>query len=318
MSEHYAKSIVTKSYVGYDGENDKNRALSQSVRVSGATRASRVVGMIAEPMQAGKDDYDNVSYFWFIPLTNNVKSLFVMMILFAVITVAQYFAAVAANSWSLKADCISMGVDALSYLGNIIGESARIPEQRIVTQLLFSLISLALLIGFNTQVTIEVSEIIWPPPDFEGEAEDVVAWIVILFAGFGLLFDFISLWSFWYHAKKDAELEFEAQKTKAVEDGKTTAQVKKPEVNMLTALLHVGADLLRSTTTFIEGIILLFIPADPEKSERIDAICGLIICLSVYAGSAYALYEWFFETKKWFLSLGSSSGTAAEVKKVDA
>jgi len=316
MSE-YNKSIVTKSYVGYGGEKDKNLALSQSVRVSGATRASRVVGMIAEPMQAGKDDYDNVSYLWFIPLTNNVKSLFVMMVLFAVITLAQYFAAVAANSWSLKADCISMGVDALSYFGNIIGESARIPEQRIVTQLLFSFISLALLVGFNTQIVIEVAQTIWPEPGEEAEAEDVVAWIVILFAGFGLLFDAISLWSFWYHAKKDAQLEFEAQKTKAVEDGKTTAAVEKPEVNMLTALLHVGADLLRSTTTFVEGIILLVLPADPARSELIDAIAGLIICLSVYVGSAYALYEWFFETKKWFLSLGKPAATP-EVKKVDA
>jgi len=314
----YNKSFITKSYVGYDGENDKSRALSQSVRVSGATRASRVVGMIAEPMQAGKDDYDNVSYFWFIPLTNNVRSLFVMMVLFAAITLAQYFAAVAANSWSLKADCISMGVDALSYFGNIIGESARIPEQRIVTQLLFSFISLALLVGFNTQIVIEVAETIWPQPGDEGEAEDVVAWIVILFAGFGLLFDAISLWSFWYHAKKDAALEFEAQKAKAVEDGKTTAAVEKPEVNMLTALLHVGADLLRSTTTFIEGIILLFINANPEKSERIDAICGFVICISVYAGSVYALYEWFFETKKWFLSLGSTSATVEVKNKVDA
>jgi len=271
--------------------------------------------MVGEPMGAGKDDIeDTVMYFWFIPLTNNVKSLFVMMVLFAIITIAQYFAAISANSMSLKADCVSMGVDALSYLGNIFGESAKRKEQRIVLQLFFSMLSLCLLVGFNTQIIMEVNEILFK--DAEGEEEDVVAWIVILFAGFGLLFDFASLYSYWYHAKKDAQIQFEKDKTKAVEEGQTTAKVEKPQVNMLTALLHVGADLLRSTTTFIEGLILLGKSGqEGGNSEFIDAVCGLIICISVYCGAAYALYEWVQEFWTWFTALGQP---LPEAKKVEA
>jgi len=268
---------------------------------------------MGEPMGAGKDDYEDVAYFWFIPLTNNVKSLFVMMILFAIITIAQYFAAVAAHSMSLKADCVSMGVDALSYLGNIFGESAKVKEQRIVLQLFFSMLSLCLLVGFNTQILMEVNEILFG--EAEEEEEDVVAWIVLLFAGFGLLFDFASLGSYWYHAKKEAELQFEKNKAKAIEEGQGTAKVEKPHVNMLTALLHVGADLLRSTTTFIEGLVLLGKKgAEENNSAFIDGVCGFIICLTVYIGAAYALYEWVQEFWTWFSALGEP---LPEAKKVE-
>mmetsp|Transcript_2560 Transcript_2560/g.5917 ORF Transcript_2560/g.5917 Transcript_2560/m.5917 type:complete len:170 (+) Transcript_2560:283-792(+) len=53
------------------------------------------------------------------PVTNNTKALFVMMVMFTVITLGQYFAADAVGSQALKADVVSMGVDAISYFGNI-------------------------------------------------------------------------------------------------------------------------------------------------------------------------------------------------------
>jgi len=311
-----SKSLMSKqtecfAKTNIEGDiSDTNANLVQKVHISGTARSSRAASMLGETFRAGEDDRENVRKIWFIPITNNVKTLFVMMILFAVITIAQYFAAIAANSNSLKADCISMGVDAFSYLGNILGESSEVPAKQIVLQLMFSMLSIFLLVLFNTIFIIEVLQGLFPetfpPPEGEEEEESgVVAWLVILFAGFGLLFDFIGLGAFYYYAKKDAQAQLEEMRAKAEEEGEDVAKIQKPQVNMLTALCHTLADLIRSTTTFVEGLIFLANPNIPDsKQEYIDNICAFIICITIYLGAAYALYEWIVEFVCWFQKLG--------------
>ena len=55
-------------------------------------------------------------------MSGNTKSLLMMFVLFTSITVAQWVGGVMAHSLALQADCASMGVDALSYVGNIFAE----------------------------------------------------------------------------------------------------------------------------------------------------------------------------------------------------
>eukprot|EP00913_Durusdinium_trenchii_P013696 g12859.t1 len=49
--------------------------------------------------------------------TPEVKALTISFLLFGLITVVQVFAAQIAHSRALLMDCISMGVDSLTYLG---------------------------------------------------------------------------------------------------------------------------------------------------------------------------------------------------------
>ena len=208
-----------------------------------------------------------------------------------------------------------MAVDAGTYLGNILGESSEVPARRIVLQLIFSFISLAILLWVNTTVFIEA---ITTVRDFEGadgteedEGEGVNPNYVFAFALAGLLFDAACLYAFWYYASKDAEMEYEEMLEQAKAEGRDVeeakATIKKPEVNMLSALLHVSADLMRSTTTFIEGIVLYANPNWAEaKQSFVDAIAGLIICAIIYAGALYALYEWITTFYNWFMSLGQT------------
>ena len=58
-------------------------------------------------------------------VSGNSKVLLVSIFLFLSITGGQYFAAIIAHSISLKADCVSMLVDALSYMGNLAAECSR-------------------------------------------------------------------------------------------------------------------------------------------------------------------------------------------------
>jgi Co/Zn/Cd efflux system component len=308
------RSPVTKSFRsgkqgGYDEVGDPSKGVDELVTLS-SVRASNMVSLVSNAL--GDEDPDaDVKHFLCVPLTNNVKALFIMMVMFAAISLGQYFAAAAANSQSLKADVVSMAMDAVSYFGNILGESSDIPSQRIVLQLFFSMVSLVLLNYFNTTILIESIEIVQSTEgDDDEEAEGVEGKIVIAFAGLGLVFDAICLYAYYYYAKQDADIEYQEMVKMAEREGKTVeeaqANISKPEINMLTALMHVSADLFRSTCTFIEGIFLLAGSITPEKQEFIDGICGILIGVTIYLGSIYALYEWVISFWTWFKSLGNA------------
>jgi len=251
-----------------------------------------------------------------------------MMVMFALITFAQYFAADAVGSQALKADVVSMGVDAFSYFGNILGESADHPAQRIVTQLIFSMGSILLLLYFNTSILLESIGILndvengtgdyAPKPDGD-EGDDTInieGVITITFAGLGLVFDFVCLYAYYYYAKKDAEIEHQAMLDN-LDESQTgeKAKIAKPEINMLSALLHVSADLFRSSSTFILGILMVSGALSQKQQDEGDAILAIIIGATIYIAAAYALYEWFFAFRDWFTSLAKLQVTEGEKTK---
>eukprot|EP01052_Picozoa_sp_SAG31_P055129 SAG31_NODE_15049_length_773_cov_1.120178_1_plen_121_part_10 len=85
-------------------------------------------------------------------LTPNTKILLVAMGLFSAITTAQVFAAIHSHSNALMADCVSMGVDALSYGVNAFSEAWPDNNRRRqeAKQLATSWVSYALLIYLTT------------------------------------------------------------------------------------------------------------------------------------------------------------------------
>merc|ERR1712161_160434 len=123
------------------------------------------------------------------------------------------------------------------------------------------------------------------------EGEGVEGKIVIAFAGLGLVFDAICLYAYYYYAKEDADIEYREMMRIAEAEGKNLeeakAQVAKPEINMLTALLLAG---------FL----------NESQQEFVDSVCALIIGASIYFASIYALYEWVTSFWAWFSSLGDS------------
>merc|ERR1711862_512214 len=176
--------------------------------------------------------------------------------------------------------------------------------------------SIILLIYFNTQILIESIEIMRDHKqggidEDSDEDEGVEASIVFAFALLGIIFDAICLWAYRHYAKLDAEEEYRQMKEAAIANGageslddNAEIKLKKPKVNMLTALLHVSADLMRSSCTFIEGIVLMAGKLTPSGQSYVDAICGIVIGASLYAASAYALFEWARECYFRFTVLG--------------
>jgi Co/Zn/Cd efflux system component len=167
-------------------------------------------------------------------LSGNGKSLLVMFILFSTITATQYYAAILAHSVALKADCASMAVDAVSYLGNMVAECTSHKRCRAILELIMSAASLMLLGYFTRAFFLEAAASVGLLRSSSSEAgeEDVDAMIVLSFAALGILFDVLSLASYKaWHADPSGR------------PGAATAA--SPSINMLSALLHVLSDLAR-------------------------------------------------------------------------
>ncbi|CAE7733313.1 unnamed protein product [Symbiodinium pilosum] len=60
-------------------------------------------------------------------------------------------------------------------------------------------------------------------------------------------------------------------------------------MNMRSALLHVGADLVRSMVTVAEGCLVIFFHADGRST---DAYASLIVSLTVLVGAAAGMVSW--------------------------
>lgn len=113
------RSPVTKSFRsgrqgGFDAAGDDTAGLDQVAPLT-SSRPGSMVAIISNAL--GEDaDEENLKHFFCVPITNNVKALFVMMCMFAAISLGQYFAAEAANSQSLKADVSFVFVAAVCFV----------------------------------------------------------------------------------------------------------------------------------------------------------------------------------------------------------
>mmetsp|Transcript_75243 Transcript_75243/g.232670 ORF Transcript_75243/g.232670 Transcript_75243/m.232670 type:complete len:312 (-) Transcript_75243:424-1359(-) len=205
-------------------------------------------------------------------LTPNVKALAFSAFLFALITIVQVFAARMAKSQALLADCISMGVDALTYLGNIVVEcKKRDGGAHVLSQLVIVACSLGCLIYFTEDTMRESSGIVQVcrgqvPGD--GVEEDVNGWITLSFALGGVAFDVACLIAFYRSSRESGSAR---------------------HVNMFSALLQVGADFLRSTSTLIMSLLILVGGFD---STCLDAYTSLFIGTTIIAGASAGLYSW--------------------------
>jgi divalent metal cation (Fe/Co/Zn/Cd) transporter len=231
-------------------------------------------------------------------LTPNIKALMVSAFLFSLITIIQIFAAKIAHSQALLMDCISMGVDALTYMGNIVVElRKRDGSDHKGTQLIACAISLSCLLYFTFDAmqeswgTVRVCQG-WDSD--EGDEDDVNGYITLGFALGGVVFDALCLWAFYESNKKNGEAR---------------------HVNMFTALLHVSADCLRSTSTTVMSILILWGGVD---SSCADAYTSILIGVTIIGGGCVGVFNWGKLLWAFCLQRFQQKSTASKPEKVEA
>jgi len=213
--------------------------------------------------------------------TPNIRALAVSAILFTTITLLQVFAAIKANSRALLMDCISMGIDAFTYMGNILVEcKKRDGAKHVRSQLVIVAMSLGLLVYFTAGLlvyfTATAMQESWDTvqvcrgarPDEGGEEEEVNGWITLVFALGGIGFDIACIVEFYKSNQK-------------------TGSIK--QVNMFSAFLHVGADALRSTSMLVMSLLILIARWD---STCLDAYTSIIIGATIIAGAFACFFKW--------------------------
>lgn len=238
-------------------------------------------------------------------LSGNVKSLMITFLLFTSITSAQVVGALIAGSQALLMDCVSMGVDSITYLVNIYAECNPNMKNPKRDRLLASFVSIVVLIVVTATFIKEAIETIQAGGggDDDNVDGDRMAIIVFAFAVVGLIFDIVSLVS--YCCLTDTNKK--QDKTEPLLDGAdvivsngdelvsaTTADARSAKLNMVSALLHVFSDFLRSTTTLVESILLFTWNIDPVL---IDAWSSLIVSGLILIGACGTLFAWIIEVR---------------------
>merc|ERR1739841_105635 len=144
----------------------------------------------------------------------------------------------------------------------------------------------------------------------------------------GIVFDLLSVWGFYRWGQEallgsaHAFLTLEDEDVEAWLDGdlaeafsahvdspsraaaSSTATAAAPSLqvaggvtmNMRSAFLHVGADLLRSATTVVEGTAVLLLQTDGRKT---DALASLVVSLTILVGALLAGLPWLREVMSW-------------------
>lgn len=222
-------------------------------------------------------------------ISGNGISLLTSACLFGLITSVQYGYAIKVGSVALAADCMSMGVDALAFLGNLFADCfpPESPSKRRV-ELTMSGLSHSLLLGFTCKFVFDAfgDAQVTSDDDSPGEREQM-GWVVFGFATGGLIFDLLSLLAYKLFGTRAHDCHGHA-------DDALTGGIN---TNMFAALLHVVSDLARSTTTFVEGIVLLNVKSIP--ATRADGMAALVVCSIIAVGAAIALFMWAREVRQY-------------------
>lgn len=206
--------------------------------------------------------------------TPNIRALAVSGFLVTVVTAAQFVASGVAQSRALQMDCISSTVDVFTYFGNIFVECRkRDGATHVISQLVIVFFSLGLLTSFTVSAmigSVGIESQCQAKGQFPMEegSDDVNGWITFSFAMANGAFDLVCMTMFYQSSKNSAT-------------GRS--------VNMLSALLHVGADFLRALSTLVMSLLIFGTDFD---STCLDAYTSILIGATILAGATVGFFKW--------------------------
>mmetsp|Transcript_9848 Transcript_9848/g.14808 ORF Transcript_9848/g.14808 Transcript_9848/m.14808 type:complete len:331 (+) Transcript_9848:74-1066(+) len=235
--------------------------------------------------------------------SGNIKTLITVIILFSVVSIAQVVGSYIANSLALLGDSISMGIDTLTFCGNLYAECST-SKNKVAIQLIASGVSLLALSLFTVSVMVEAIDRL-----YYSDKVTVDPYIVLGFSFVGLCFDIVGFLAYYYWGQdlgpSIQEDHSKDHKPTTKENGEELLPVvelvdpsaDEGNINILSALMHVASDALRSITTLIEGFLILYTDLD---SENTDAVASLIVSTIIVVGTIAALISWAGEVQRYF------------------
>eukprot|EP01064_Diplonema_japonicum_P039483 TRINITY_DN9909_c0_g1_i2.p1 TRINITY_DN9909_c0_g1~~TRINITY_DN9909_c0_g1_i2.p1 ORF type:complete len:304 (+),score=63.07 TRINITY_DN9909_c0_g1_i2:47-958(+) len=274
---------------------------SESSRSRAGSTASTVDRMVSGRAKALSFSAENMMGGGLIKMcgcmwTKNARTFLLSLVLFSTITMAQTVGALLANSMALLADCASMALDAVTYAVNLFAECKEETNLQLArrNQLISSGLSFLALTGITSFFFYQGLHAVIVK-DWEGSdgGDDVNAWIVLAFATAGILFDLISLTPYILYGCP-------CLKKKSDEEGENVEMAE--QMNLCSALMHVAADLLRSTTTMVESILILQYGINGEEA---DSYATVIVSGTILLGAVKPVCDWFGDLRDYRDEYGS-------------
>lgn len=218
-------------------------------------------------------------------ISRNSRVLIVAIVLFATITVTQFAAAIAAHSNALLVDCASMLADTISYIFNLISECSRSEDERSRMRrgLISSFMSIIVLCAITTWGLADSIQILFV--DSGAVPDTLEPYPVLIFGSLGIAVDLLTLaafkvWGFQIDENQTAETESSSF------------------VNMCSAFAHVLADCIRSITSVILGIVVIY---DKSVNGSVcDAIATLVVAATIIVGIVPLVVKWVRTASDYF------------------
>jgi len=185
-----------------------------------------------------------------------------------------------------------MFIDGLSYLGNLAADMNTDPRSKKQMELVVAGLSLTLLLGFTLVFFFDALNEVFSQ-SISHDDDTVNAKIVLAFALLGLLFDLISLAAFYCLSDSSLLSFFMPKSLDTQQPVEQVVDEKAKDLNVLSALLHIWSDLLRSLTTLVEAIVILTEPS--FVSGKVDGVCALIVCSIITLTALAAIISWIKE-----------------------
>jgi Co/Zn/Cd efflux system component len=233
------------------------------------------------------EETEGMLYFNF----SNQTVLMVTCMSFLLFVIGEIIGAIAGNSWSLLGDAAAMSVDVVSYFCNMIAERIKsgggviTPRVQMILEVYVPSTSVAMLIGVTIYVTVgAVNDIITPPED-----DTVDIFMLWLFSSLNAVVDIVSGYMFFakgrgvlYETINDGDDMDDEDKYHILEGDDEEVLQKRPEehknLNMISALTHVGGDTLRTLSVFIAAAIAT---ASNTPGYLCDAWAAVFVSLTI-------------------------------------
>lgn len=248
-------------------------------------------------------------------LKPNVKVLIIAIVLFASITVVQFFAAIIGHSNALLVDCASMLVDTGTYVGNLYSECLDTEKSDELSSARRALISsgLSLLVLYGITgwgLWDAVSSLTTKHLE-----DDLEPGIVLGFGIGGVIFDGLTLLAF----RRLGEPASRATPAAPESDDGDLSRALEPEseaclshsahkeasaMNMCSAFSHVIADTIRSVTSILLGLVVLF--DHTVNGSRCDAYATLVVSSTILFGNSALVAEWCKALRDYRAARGAS------------
>lgn len=226
------------------------------------------------------EDSGNVSTEW-----SNQTVLIVTCASFTIFVIAEIVGAFASNSLSLLGDAAAMSVDVFTYLSNIYVERVKArsgghvdAKTRFIIDVIVPSISVFALVIVSIYVTLDAIRIIAHPSSSDGD--DVNVYFLYGFSCANMVVDLLS--SYMFYAKKDSV--FETVDGNLLANSSQAEEVNEDKkginLNMMSALTHVGGDTLRTIAVFISAVVS---SATSISSDITDAWAAVVVTITIFA-----------------------------------